>query len=347
MLPRRDVLAEVLVTGGSGFIGTNLIRRLVERGEKVRVLLRNPVPHAGLQGLPIEIVKGDILDDGSVRLAMQGIERVYHVAGYVNLGPFQAKQLRAINVVGTEIVCRAALAAGVRRVVHTSTVSTMGQGSRQHPADETSVFDHAQLEIPYFITKRDGELAALRSGESGPMEVVVVNPAFVLGAFDVKPTSGELILWAVKSGGLPFYAKGSLNAVDVDDVVDGHIAAMERGRPGERYILGNENLSHQELLVAIADELGLRRPLMPIWNAGARPFTIWGDMLGPLFPRTFDKLNTHMLKVMDLEHYVTCEKARRELGLPQTPVRTAIRKAYDWFVSAGRLAPRPGRKNLR
>jgi dihydroflavonol-4-reductase len=332
-------MASILVTGGSGFIGINLLRRLTAgpHPPKVRALLRDPDRATALDGLPLERVRGDILDYASVRAAMSGVDRVFHVAGCVNLGPFERDQTFAVNVQGAENVCRAALDAGVKRVVHTSTVSTIGTGSADRPADETSVFDVPGLDVPYFASKRRGELLALEHAASGHMDVVVVNPAFVLGAYDVGPSSGALIILSAKCGGVPFYARGALNGVAIDDVVTGHINAMEYGRSGERYVLGNENLTHRALLTAIADELQLRRPRWPIVEAVARPFTVWGDFLGPMFPKAFQNWNTTMLRVARVEQYVSCEKAQRELRLPQTPVRQAIREAYDWFVANDRL----------
>jgi dihydroflavonol-4-reductase len=336
-------MADVLVTGGSGFIGINLLRRLAAAGAhdgrrpRVRALLRNPDAATALDGLAIERVRGDILDYASVRAAMDGVEHVYHVAGRVDLSPFHRAGVFAVNVEGTDNVCRAALDAGVRRLVHTSTISTIGTGAPDAPADETSVFSVPGLSVPYFESKRAGELRALEHGAKSRMDVVVVNPSFVLGAYDVGPSSGEVILLATRLGGVPLYARGALNAVAVDDVVTGHINAMAKGRPGERYILGNENLSHRALLTLIADELGLRPPRLPIWEPGARLFTIWGDLLGPYFPNAFRNWNTAMLKVAGVAQYVSCEKARRELDLPQTPVRQAIREAYDWYAANGRL----------
>lgn len=330
--------SKVLVTGGTGFIGLNLIRRLAKDGVKVRMIARRPEaasPHGALDGLGVEVVKGDILDYGSVRAALDGVDQVYHVAGLVSLGPFKAKELTAANVTGTEIVTKAALDAGVKRLVHTSTVSTCACGTIDAPSDETTVY--SGLDVPYFRTKRQGELVALAAGERGRMEVVVVNPSFVVGAWDVKPTSGEVILLAAKIGGIPFYAGGGMNVIDVDDVVAGHIAAMARGRPGERYILGNENFTHRGFIELLASTLDLRKPIMQIFEPAAYPFTIWGDLLGPFFPAAFENFNSFMLKVIRVAHFVKVDKARNELGLPATPPAEAIRKAYAWFAAVGRL----------
>jgi len=328
------------VTGATGCIGANLARALQKTAQgamSIRVLARASSNLLPLKDLDIEVFEGDICDYASVRRAMEGVDRVFHVAGFVNLGPFETKKLFAVNVGGTVNICRAAIDAGVKRIVHTSTVSTIGLGSKDRPADEFTWMDSGKLKVPYFMSKMQAEKSALELCSASKTDVVIVNPSFTLGPWDVGPSSGEIILWAVKSGGLPFYARGSLNAVAVEDVVAGHISAMEKGRSGERYILGNENLSHRQLLMMISEELSLRRPKIPLRYIYSMPFTWPGDLLGPYFPQKFRSWNSHMLRVMELSQYVSSAKAIRELDLPQTPVRLAIRSAYDWFKAVKRL----------
>jgi dihydroflavonol-4-reductase len=332
-----------LITGATGLIGTNLVRELASRGERVRVLVRKGSSREGYQeflgvnGAPtlVEEAYGDILDYGSVRAAMEGVERVYHIAGRVCMGPFEGELTRRINVEGTANVCSAAEDAGVKRLVYTSTVSTVGQGSVDAPADETSVFECSRLVSPYYASKRAGELLALTYTRA--MDVVVTNPSVVLGAWDLKPSSGKILTLAAKLGGYLGYPLGAINVVGVRDVVSGHLGAMERGRSGHRYILGHENLTHRELFEVIAEVADLRRPLVPLTPALAAPVVLWGDLLGRWFPRAFENVNSLVIKKAHERQYVSSAKAREELGMSQTPVREAVAEALQWFRATGRL----------
>lgn len=324
-----------LVIGGTGMIGFNLVRHLILQGECPRVLIRDQSKLNRFAGMNCEIVFGDVTDKASLVAAMEGIAYVYNTSGMVALGPFLRAKLFEINVNGVKNILDAAIERNVRRVVHTSTVSTVGKGSVDRHADENSVFEDAHLS-PYWMSKKAGEELALNYAKNADIEVVVVNPSFVLGPYDFKPTSGEIIIWSKKLGGLPFYARGSLNAVHVDDVSLGQIAAMKIGRPGERYILGNENLTHRQLLDLIAEEIGVRKPFYRIPYT-ANILALIADFLGRFFPEIFNNWNSSMLKVVDVKQYVTCKKAQIELGLPQTPVRKSIKDAYNWFSQEGRL----------
>ena len=314
-------MADVLVTGGTGYIGSVLVRRLCERGEKVRVLLRPWSPRAGLEGLAVEEAVGDLTDPGSLARAMDGVQRVYHLAAAVRLDPFAEEKLRRINIDGTAAVARAAREAGVRRLVHVSSVAAVGRGSIERPADESQPFDAGEFG-PYFRTKHAAEGALLAEVERG-LDAVIVNPSNVVGPSAV-PGGLAPVLRQISRGRMPFYPPGSASFVAVADVAAGCLLAMEKGRRGERYILGAENLTQRAFLSLAADVAGVKAPRWPIPRAPALFAGRIGDLLGRRFPSAFAFMNSAVVGLMFLDICASSEKARRELGWAPTPVRDAV-----------------------
>ncbi len=329
-----------LVTGGTGLVGINLVRALVAKGERVRVLVRPNSKRVGLESPNIEFRLGDVCDLDSIRRAMRGCTRVYHVAGWVQLSPWGMRTARAVNVGGAENICLAALDLNIERVVHTSSVAAIGHGPMDRPADEQSRWNLAGLNCPYFATKRDGERVVLDYVGRG-LDAVIVNPGYVVGPYDVKPTSGRMILLGAL-GKLLFYpSRGGIGFVDVAEVVEGMQLAMSRGRCGERYILSNENLSYQDFAGRIARIAGVTPPRWsaPYW-LGIAPAGI-ATMLGALWPEPFVELNLTVLRTCFCEHYTRADKARRELGLKPRSIDGAIAAAIDWFQSFGYIERTP------
>jgi dihydroflavonol-4-reductase len=312
---------ETLVTGGTGYVGGVLVRQLCARGERVRVLLRPWSPRQALAGLQVEEYTGDLTDPGSLDQAMTGITRVYHLAASVRLDPFDEAKLRAVNVAGTAAVARAARAAGVKRLVHVSSVAAVGLGSLSAPSDETHPFDAGNLG-PYFRTKHAAEEALLAEVGRG-LDAVIVNPGNVVGPAAV---SGGMtpVLRAVASGRMLFYPPGAASFVPVDDVARGAILAMEKGRKGERYILGGENLRQRDLLGRAAEAAGVRPPRWPIPKAPALAAGRLGDLLGRGFPKAFYYLNSSVIGLLFLDFCHSSAKAQRELGWSFGPVADAV-----------------------
>lgn len=323
-----------LVTGGTGFLGVNLVRALVASGERVRALVRPKSRHVGLESPAIELVTGDVTDADSIGRAMTGCDRVYHVAGWVRIGTWGSEIARAVNVTGTENVCRAALEHGVQRVVHTSSIATIGHSPIDSPATEASEWNLGGLRSPYHITKRQAEGIVHRYIERG-LDAVIVNPSYTIGPYDVKPSSGRMILLyaARKLRGYP--TCGGIGFVDVREVVEGMRLAMERGRCGERYILSHTNMTYRRYARRVARISGVPPPWWPAPSWLLYLPACLGSGLGQVFPSAFADFNLTVWRTCFCEHYVSSEKARRELGVKPWPIDQAIADALEWFDQHG------------
>ena len=331
-----------LVTGATGFIGGNLARALIERDEEVRVLVRPTSNDLAIRNVKAARVIGDLLSPESLRKAVAGCETVYHCAANYSFWSRNGDDIYQTNVQGTRNLLDAARAAGARKVVFTSSVSTIGlpQSGSADPngplGKETIPPDLSHLVGRYKQSKFQAEQLALSSSDDN-FQVVVVNPCAPVGAWDVKPTPTGRIPLDFARGRIPGYLATGMNLVDVSDVAQGHILAMERGRPGERYILGNRNLTLLEVFGILAEITGRRPPRIrfPYWLViGAAYCDQWleSDLMRrePTIPVEGIKITRHPM-------YVSSEKAINELGLPQSPVETALENAIRWFSDYGYL----------
>lgn len=329
-----------LVTGATGLLGANLVRGLAARGRRVRVLVRGPASRtAHLDDLAgVERAPGDLAEPEALARAADGCELVYHCAALVSMDARQAEAMRRANVEGTANVVAACRRAGVRRLVHASSVDAIGLPDGPAPSAEDAPWnwDRHGVDNPYARTKLESQRLVLAACAEG-LDAVVVNPAYMLGAWDLKPSSGRMIL-EVASGKAVGYTPGGNNFVHVEDVVAGMLAAAERGRRGELYILGNANLSYREVFTEIAAVVGARPPWLAIPWPAARLAGWGGDLVQALTGRE-QAVNSLTVRLGWVRHYYDPAKAVRELGLPQTPVRAAIERAVAWFRDTGRLPP--------
>lgn len=319
---------KAFVTGGTGFIGANLIRLLLEQGYQVRALVRPSSRLDNLQGLDIELVTGDLCNL-DWRL-MQGCEVLFHVAAHYSLWQADRDLLYQYNVTGTRDLLAAARQAQIQRTVYTSSVAAIGAGSAA--VDETHQSPVEALVGHYKKSKYWAEQEAITAAKAG-QDIVIVNPTSPLGAWDIKPTpTGDIILRFLRRQ-MPFYLNTGLNFVHVQDVAWGHLLALQKGKSGERYILGHQNLSLKALLDELAELTGLPAPQrsIPAWI----PYSAaWVDetllaRLGkaPSVPLDGVRMARQFM-------YYDCRKAIRELGLPQTPISVALRDAVAWFEHA-------------
>ena len=322
-----------LLTGATGLIGANLARRLLRDGEHVRTLVPPGSDAHALAGLEVEQFRGDIRDAHSLAKAMAGVTVVFHAAGRVRFDDAGRLLLWTINVEGTRQVLQAARTARVRRLVHVSSSVTVGQGTLDAPATEESA--PPADATPYAESKRAGEALALE--DWGPLEVVVCNPTFVVGAYGTGTTSAEVVR-LVASGMVLTYPPGGSNFASADDVAEGLVLAMRGGRPRERYLLGGENLTYRELLGQIAEECGQPPPRFPFPPWAARGLGHGGDLLGKLTAERLGWVNTHFLRQLYLPAYVSSGKAQRMLGYRPRPVRRGIREALRWYQEEGLLS---------
>jgi dihydroflavonol-4-reductase len=319
-----------LITGASGFVGWHVARGLIEAGHQVRALARDP---KRLRELPeVEAVQGDLRDSESLARAVQGCAVVFHVAADYRLWTREPDEMYRSNVDGTRALLEAARKAGVERVVYTSTVGCIGI-----PAggigDESEPITLEEMAGPYKRSKFLAEQVALEFAAGG-FPVVIVNPTAPVGDHDFKPTpTGKIVVDFLK-GKLPAYLDTGLNVVDVRDVARGHLAALERGRPGERYILGSENLTLQQIFSELASIAGRKPPRIRIPYAVAYAAgvvsTAVANVTGkePLAP--LDGVRMARKKM-----WVRHDKAARELGYAPGPAAGALRRAVNWFVTNG------------
>ena len=319
------------VTGGTGFIGANLVRLLLQEGFAVRVLARPTSCLDNLEGLEVEIVPGDC---GSPELWQQmvGCQVLFHVAAHYSLWQADSEALYRHNVQGTRNVLAAARRAGIERTVYTSSVAAIGVGTSGKSVDETHQSPLEELVGHYKKSKFLAEQEAMKAVQAG-QEVVVVNPSTPIGAWDIKPTptGGDIILRFLRRQ-MPVYMNTGLNFIHVQDVARGHLLALERGRSGDRYILGHQNLTLKALLDRLSQVTGLSAPQMsvPAWL----PLSVaWIEerLLAPLGKPPSVPLDGVRMATKPM--YYDASKAVRDLGLPQTPITTALKDAVDWFIT--------------
>ncbi|HTR02574.1 MAG TPA: hopanoid-associated sugar epimerase [Thermoanaerobaculia bacterium] len=322
-----------LVTGGTGFVGSHVVRALLEKGGRVRCLARPGSRRDNLAGLDVEIAEGDLTDPASLERALGGVATLYHVAADYRLWTRDPEELYRANAGGTENVLAAAAKAGVSRVVYTSSVAALGLTDDGSPATETTPVVRDRIIGHYKKSKYDAECVAERWAARG-LPVVIVNPSTPIGEGDIKPTPTGQMIVDFMSRRMPAYVDTGLNLVDVRDVAAGHLLAAERGRPGERYILGNRNMTLKEILDRLAAITGLPAPRtrLPHWVplSAAAVATGIARVTGkpPRFSLESVRMSTHRM-------YFDASKAVRELGLPQTPVEQALSRAVAWFREKG------------
>lgn len=326
-------MRKVLVTGATGFVGANVARVLLDRGEEVRVLARRTSDRRNLDGLAVEIVDGDLRDADAVRRAVAGCRRVFHVAADYRLWARDPRELYESNVRGTANVMEAALAEGVERVVYTSTVGTIGLSALPAPCDETTALAPGQLTSHYKRSKLEAERTALAFVARG-LDVVVVNPSAPVGPWDVKPTPTGKILVDFAQGRMPAYVDTGLNIVDAADAAEGHWLACEHGRPGQRYILGSENLTLKQIFDLLSSITGRPAPRLRLpWIvafAAAAVDTLRAQVTGSPPRAPLDAVRMARKKM-----WVTHARAERELGFRPAPAETALRHAVEWFQAHG------------
>ena len=331
---------DVLVTGGTGFVGANLVRELLADGHRVRVLARKGGDRRALAGCDVEIAEGDLLDPASVRAAVAGTRRLYHVAADYRLWAPDPRAIYRANVDGTRAVLEAAAEAGVERVIYTSTVGAVGIPKDGSPGDERTPVALEDMVGAYKASKFLAERVADEMAARGA-PVVIVNPSAPIGPWDIKPTpTGQMIVDFLK-GRMVASLDTGLNVVHVRDVARGHILAADRGRIGERYILGNRNLSLLEIFQTLARLTGIPAPRFRVPYAVAWMTAMAMESVAAVTRRP-PQVALTAVRMARKRMYFSAAKAIEELGLPQTPPEQALADAVAWFVERG-YAPRPAR----
>jgi dihydroflavonol-4-reductase len=324
-------MTKTLVTGGTGFIGRAVVVELLAAGRHVRVLARRP---EALADLKVEVAQGDLVDSASLASAVRGCDRIFHVAADYRLWVPDPEAMYAVNVQGTRDLMAAAAEAGVSRVVYTSTVGALGNPGDGTPGTEETPVTLAGMVGHYKRSKFLAEEVVLEFARQG-LPVVLVHPSAPVGPWDSRPTpTGQIIVDYLK-GRMPAYLETGLNLIHVRDVAQGHLLAEGKGRVGEKYILGNQNLSLSEIFWMLAEITNIPAPKvrLPYWPILALSYLdeFWATHVSGKPPR----MPVAGLKMAKKFMYFDSSKAIRELGLPQTPVRQALEEAVTWFQEHG------------
>jgi dihydroflavonol-4-reductase len=330
----------VAVTGSTGFIGSAVVRKLLLDGRDVRAIVEPNAKTAPLDeveretGKHVDRVTADVTDVDAMARALEGCEALHHLAAIYKTWMPDPTRLYEVNVDGTTATLLAAQKSRVGRVVYTSSIAAVGLGKDKELANEQTAFDLFPIANEYILTKWLSERIAKKFAQSG-LSLVIVNPAFPFGPRDSAPTPTGRIVISLLKGEVPGVGEGGFNCVAVDDVAFGHVAAEEKGRVGERYVLGDHNVTFKEFFDLVCDVGGVKSPKLPLPKslaaAIALGFELWADHVSHEEPRATYK----SIRYAQRHAWFDASKARRELGLPTTPLRTTIERAVAWFRKEG------------
>ena len=325
---------KAFVTGATGFVGSHVARVLAEQGADLRLLVRTGSDPKNIQQLNADRVVGDLCDPESIDRAMAGCDVVFHVAADYRLWVRDPAQMYRANVEGTQTILQAARKNRVRRVVYTSSVATMGFTVKNNPVDESSPVSLENMIGHYKRSKYMAEEVAIAAGRDG-IDVVVVNPSTPVGEQDIKPTpTGRIVVDFLKKK-FPAYVDTGLNMVDVRECARGHVAALEKGRSGERYILGGENLTLKQILDKLAAITGLPSPRVRLPYAVALASGVVDTVVTGVVLRREPRVTIDAVRMGRKKMFVSSAKAERELGWKAVPVDDALRRAVQWFTENG------------
>jgi len=328
---------KIFVTGATGFLGSHVARRLLAGGAEVRLLVRSTSRTENIDDLPAERVVGDLREPQSLSKGMAGCEFVFHVAADYRLWARNGQDLYDSNVEGTRNILTAARGAGVRRVVYTSSVATMGFGNNGRLTDERSPVSLGNMIGDYKRSKFLAERLVIEAAQAG-QNVVIVNPTTPIGERDIKPTPTGRIVVDFLRRKFPAYVDTGLNLVDVADCAEGHVLAMEKAVPGERYILGGENLTLKQILDKLAVITGLPSPKVRLPYAVAYATGVVDTLVTGTIRRREPRVTLDSVRMGRKKMFVTSVKAERELGWNPHPVDDALRRAVEWFRANGYAA---------
>ncbi|MBE9510505.1 MAG: NAD-dependent epimerase/dehydratase family protein [Bacteroidetes bacterium] len=320
---------KILVTGSDGFLGTHIVRELLRRDFNVRAFLQPGREVNTLENLPIEKVFGDLLNPEDVNKAADSCDCIIHSAANTSIWPARSEIVRKVNIEGTLNVIRTSLQNKIKKLVYIGTANSFGFGTKNDPGDETKPFKAKKYGLDYIDSKYETQQIVIDYVYNHGLNAIILNPTFMIGSYDSKPGSGALIL-SLYSGKVPGYTKGGRNFLHVKDAAFAICNALIRGKIGECYILGNENLTYREFNNLVEKQLNIKCPKILI----PRLFILFYGLLSQFISLMTGKvpnLSYPVTKISVDTHFFNPEKARRELGLAQTPVSEAILEAFEWF----------------
>ena len=328
---------KTLVTGASGFVGSAVLRRLVEAGHRVRALVRPTSDRRNLAGVECEVATGDLDDRAALDRAVAGCDALFHVAADYRLWVTDAAAMYRSNVEGTRQLMLAAAEAGVRRIVYTSSVATLGLRPDGTPADEATAAGAGDMIGHYKKSKFLAEAEVRRLIETEGLPAVIVKPSTPFGPRDVKPTPTGRVVVEAAAGRMPAYVDTGLNVVHVEDVAAGHLLAFEKGEVGESYILGGEDMTLRALLETVAELAGRRPPRLRVPHWAVLPVAYAAEAIARRSGRGDPIVTVDGVRMSRKRMYFSSDKARRDLGYAPRPGAEALRDALDWFRASGYL----------
>ena len=325
-----------LVTGASGHLGANLVRALLERGEKVRVFIRSESENLAIKGLDVEQAFGDLRDKASIITAVKGCDYVYHCAAFVSIRDGDRKELYDVNVLGTRYLMQACLAEGVKKVVHCSSFGAVGNNPAGASNEQWAVSPY-EMTTDYEISKTFAELEVYKEISRG-LPAVIVNPSGIVGPWDFMPSLLGKTIIEFAQGKMRGSVSGGFDFVPVQDVVQGHLLAMEKGVIGERYLLTGEQHTINETLEWLEEFTGVKKPWLVIPTFIMQNIAIVKDSIErKFFPHVYPRFNYHSIRLLNCGKFGSNAKAVKELGLKPTPVKEAYRDSITWFKEHGYL----------
>ena len=326
---------KTLLTGATGFLGSAVLRKLVDDGQNVRVLARPNGDRRNIANVACEIAEGDLNDTTSLQSAVSGCDALFHVAADYRIWAPNPSELYRTNDFGTVELFRAAAKAGIERMIYTSSVATLGIHSDGTPSNEATPVSRSNMVGHYKRSKFDAETSVMGLIRNEHLPIVIVNPSTPIGPRDVKPTPTGRIIVEAAGGRMPAFVDTGLNVVHVDDVAAGHIQAFRRGVIGERYILGGEDLSLRQILAEVAEIIGRKPPVISLPRGPLFPLAYLSEFIARLRGGTEPMLTVDGLRMSKKRMYFSSAKAKEMLGYVTRPPTEALRDAVDWFTTNG------------
>jgi dihydroflavonol-4-reductase len=320
---------KILLTGADGFLGSHITRELLATGYAVRIFVLSGRMTSTLNGLSLERFEGNLLDTKDVMKAVEGCDAVIHAAASTSVWPARNPMVNRVNIEGTRHIISACLHHKVQRLVYVGTASSFGFGSKTKPGDENRPYASGKYALDYVDSKYEAQKLVLKAVSDNQLPAVIVNPCFMFGAYDSQPSSGAMIV-AVCKGKVPGYTTGGRNYIYVKDVANGVANALKKGKTGECYILGNENLTYQEVFKMIAEITKSRTPSVRIPSAITKGYGLFNSAVSKARGKP-PILSYPLARIACEEQYYSPAKAIRELSLHQTPLRIAIQESFDWL----------------
>ena len=328
-------MVKVLVTGPDGLLGSNLIRELLNRGYSVTAMMENDKKSLTIENLPIQRIVANLLNTQDIINATVGVDIVIHCAASTSMFPARSEIINKVNIGGTQNIVDACKKNKVKRLIYVGTANSFGSGNLHNLGTEKNLYSSEHYGLDYMDSKYKAQLIVLENAKNGSLNAIVVNPTFMIGPFDSRPSSGEMLLSVYKRK-IPGYTLGGKNFIAVKDVAVAITNAITNARNGECYILGNENLTYKQAFEKISKTIGVNPPRLKFPTKAVLAFGKINSFLATTFKYT-TKMPYELTLLSSEIHYYSSAKARDELGLPQTPIEVAIKDCFEWFLENGYL----------